>query len=297
MGSPEFAVPTLDALINEKYDIIAVYTQPPRPAGRGQHPRPTPVENRARLAGLEVRTPRNFKDPSDVRAFLDLKADIAVVIAYGLILPVPILEGARLGAINLHASLLPRWRGAAPIQRAIMAGDQQSGVSLMKMEAGLDTGPVYTSRAVTIDDNTTAVNLHDRLAGLSAELLINHIDQIAEIIPSPQDHESAIYAEKISKAEAKINWNEPASRVLRHIHGLSPFPGAWSELAGERIKFHHVALDGRSGQPGTILDDRMLIACGEGAIAPKMIQREGRRPTEINAALNGLGTIQGKQFT
>lgn len=294
MGSPEFSVPTLEALIDSPHDIIAVYTQPPRPAARGKAPRPTAVHTRALEANLPVHTPLNFKNPDDIETFRAHKADLAIVIAYGLILPQSILDAPIQGALNLHASLLPRWRGAAPIHRAIMAGDKETGTCLMQMTAGLDQGPVLARTTTPITADTTTGDLHDILAELSAQLLMDNLPKLADLTPIPQPDQGITYAEKISKSEAEINWALPASHIRAQIHGLSPFPGAWSMFEGERIKFHRVELAEGQGQPGQILDQNMRIACGEGAILPLEIQRAGKRTMSAEDALRGLGDIQNK---
>ncbi len=294
MGSPEFSVPTLEALMGSGHEIVAVYSQPPRPAGRGKALRPTPVHQCAEKAGIEVRTPLDFKAREAVEAFEALEADLAVVIAYGLILPQAILDAPRLGCVNLHASLLPRWRGAAPIQRAIMAGDAETGICLMQMEAGLDTGPVLAREKLAILPQMTTGDLHDLLADLSAKTLMENLDHIEDLTPEPQPETGVVYAEKISKDEAGINWSRPAKNLRNHIHGLSPFPGAWSELEGERIKFHRVELAEGAGIPGEILDDEFRIACGAGALLPTEIQHAGKRAMPTHDALLGMGSIQLK---
>ncbi len=294
MGSPDFSVPTLEALIGSEHEIAAVYSQPPRPAGRGKALRTTPVHQCAEAAGIEVRTPLNFKKPEEIKEFQELEADLAVVIAYGMILPQEILDAPKHGCVNLHASLLPRWRGAAPIHRAIMAGDEETGVCLMQMEAGLDTGPVLACEKQAIKPEMTTGDLHQILASLSSKILIDNLNQLPSLKAEPQPENGVIYAEKITKEEALINWNLPAKSIRCHIHGLSPFPGAWSELEGERIKFHRVEVAKGEGASGQILDDQFRIACGEAALMPIEIQRAGKRAMPTSQALLGMGEIQSK---
>ncbi len=296
MGSPEFSVPSLEALMESPHEIAAVYSQPPRKAGRGKSLRVTPVHDLAQKAGLLIRNPLNFSDFSDIEAFRTLEADIAIVIAYGLLLPQSVLDAPRLGCVNLHASLLPRWRGAAPIHRAIMAGDRETGVCLMQMDAGLDTGDVLAKVSTPIDPMTTTGDLHDQLAELSAQLLLANLDNIENLSPKPQSEDGVEYAAKISKDEAKINWNFSARALQCHIHGLSPFPGAWSTLSGERIKFHRVEVVDIRGEPGQIADDQLTITCGDGALRPKEIQRAGKRAMPIAEALNGLDFAIGQKL-
>ena len=285
MGTPDFSVPALEA-IAAGHEVVAVYTQPARAAGRGQKPRPSPVAVMAERLGLEVRTPEHLRDDSALEALTALQADVAVVVAYGLILPQAVLDAPRLGCLNIHASILPRWRGAAPIQRAIMAGDPETGVAIMQMEAGLDTGPVLAEARTIIGPEDTAADLHDRLSRMGAELIIDVLDQLP--LPArPQAETGAIHAEKISKSEAKIDWTEPAAMVDRHIRGLSPFPGAWCLAGGERLKITRSRLaSSGEGTPGTVLDG-LCIACGDGAIEVLEAQREGRRPMPADELLKG----------
>ncbi len=296
MGSPDFSVPTLSSLIASGHEIVAVYSQPPRAAGRGKKERPTPVHALAERAGLNVRTPLNFKDPKDIAAFDALNADIAIVIAYGLILPQALLDAPRLGCVNLHASLLPRWRGAAPIHRAIMAGDFETGVCLMQMEAGLDTGPVLAKTSTQISEQITTGELHNTLADISAKLLIDNLDQIESLTPVAQSSTGILYAEKISKSESEIDWNKSAIEVKNHIHGLSPFPGAWSTYRGERIKFHEVELLNDQAEAGCVFDANFSISCGSGAIRPITLQREGKRAMASQEVLRGLEFNIGDQL-
>lgn len=295
MGSPAFALPQLEALIAAGHEIACVYSQPPRPAGRGKQERQTPVHAFAASRGIEVRTPKSLKSAEEQGAFAALKLDLAIVVAYGLILPKPILDAPRLGALNLHASLLPRWRGAAPIQRAIMAGDRITGVQVMRMEEGLDTGAVLASveTPIDVDDNTST--LHDRLAALAAPLLIETLRELeaGRAIETPQSEEGVTYAHKITPAEARIDWTRPAREVDWHIRGLAPQPGAWFELNGARIKVLHSRVGLGNGAPGEALDDALLIACGEGALRLLTVQREGRGPLDAAEFLRGVQVPAG----
>ncbi len=296
MGTPDFSVAAL-ARLHAAHEIAAVYTQPPRPAGRGQQARPSPVQAFAEQNNLQVRTPKSLK-AEDVQAeFAAWKADVAVVAAYGLILPQVILDTPRLGCINIHASLLPRWRGAAPIQRAIMAGDDVSGVTIMQMDAGLDTGAMLLTRDVPIDGATTASALHDQLADIGGDLVLAALSGLAEGILSavPQPHDGVTYAAKIDKAEARIQFDRPAPEVLRHIHGLSPFPGAWFAHKGERIKVLKAELVASQGPAGALLDDNLTIACAEGSIRALTVQRAGKAPADAAAFLRGYALPRGTQ--
>ena len=278
MGTPDFSVSVLDQLVSAGHEIACVYSQPPRPAGRGKKPRPSPVQRRAEELGLQVRTPLNFKAEADCQAFADLNAEAAVVVAYGLILPQAILDAPERGCFNIHASLLPRWRGAAPIQRAIMAGDTETGVCIMQMEAGLDTGPVLLRSETPITATDTAATLHDRLTEMGAGLMVEALAKLDTLTAVPQPEEGMTYAAKIDKAEAKIDWAKPAIEVDRLIRGISPFPGAWFELNGERVKALHSELADGDGPAGTVLDDRLTIACGEGAVRLLKVQKAGKGP-------------------
>ncbi len=285
MGSPDFSVPVLEAL-HQAHEIVAVYCQPPRPAGRGKADRPTPVHARALGLGLPVRHPVSLRGDEAAREFTALGADVAVVVAYGLILPQAILDAPRLGCLNIHASLLPRWRGAAPIHRAIMAGDAETGICIMQMEAGLDTGPVLLREAIAIGAEETTADLHDRLSGLGARLIVQALDRLP-LQAVPQAEQGVTYAAKIDKAEARVDWTKPAIVVDRLIRGLSPFPGAWCDVGGERVKLLRCRLAAGNGAPGQVLD-RMVIACGTGAIEVLEAQREGKRPAAVRDLLNGL---------
>lgn len=285
MGTPDFSVPALRA-IAARHDVAAVYSQPPRAAGRGQKPRPSPVHRAAETLGIPVRTPERLKSPEEQAAFAAIGADVAVVVAYGLILPQPVLDAPRLGCLNIHASLLPRWRGAAPIHRAIMAGDAETGVAIMQMQAGLDTGPVLAEARTPIGPEDTTADLHDRLAEMGAALIGDVLDRLP-LPAAPQPSEGVTYAQKIDKAEARIDWALPAPQVDRQIRGLSPFPGAWCMLGGERIKLLRSRLAAGAGAPGTVLQG-FTIACGTGAVEVLEAQREGKRPMPAAEVLRGL---------
>jgi methionyl-tRNA formyltransferase len=285
MGSPVFAVPALRALA-ARHRVLAVYAQPARPAGRGQAPRPTPVAAAAAALGLPVRTPSSLRDPAEQAAFAALGAAVAVVVAYGLILPRPVLAAPALGCLNVHASLLPRWRGAAPIHRAVMAGDSETGICIMQMEAGLDTGPVILRRAVPIGPADTTGDLHDRLAGLGAAMIVEALDRLPGLLPEPQPDEGVTYAAKIDKAEARIDWTRPAAEVDATIRGLSPFPGAWCLAQGERLKILRSRVVAGQGAAGAVLPG-LAVACGQGAIAVLEAQREGRRPLPAAEIVKG----------
>ena len=287
MGTPEFSVPALDALVEAGHGIAAVYTQPPRPAGRGKKDRPTPVHDRASALGLEVRHPKSLRSEEAQAEFAALDADLAVVVAYGLILPQPVLDAPTHGCLNIHASLLPRWRGAAPIHRAIMAGDSETGVCIMQMEAGLDTGPVLLREATPIGPEETTGDLHDRLSAMGARLIVEALARLPELPPHSQPEEGVTYAQKIDKAEARIDWTRPAAEVDRLIRGLSPFPGAWCEIGGERIRLLRSRLAVGNGAPGTHLGG-FGIACGNGAVQITEAQRQGKRAMPADEVLRGL---------
>jgi len=293
MGTPDFAVPTLRALAARGHDIVAVYTREAKPAGRGMKLQPTPVEQEARKLGLPVLTPKTLRTAEAAAEFAAFNANAAVVVAYGMILPQPILDAPKFGCFNLHGSLLPRWRGAAPINRAIMAGDAESGVMVMKMDIGLDTGDVAMTARLPITETMTAIDLHDALAPVGAKLMADAIDALerGELSFTKQPEAGVTYAAKIDKAEARIDWTKPAHEVLRHIHGLSPFPGAWCEwpIEGEpvRIKLLRCELARGSGEPGALLDDQLTIACGDGAIRVKQLQRAGKQPMSADEFLRG----------
>ncbi len=287
MGTPDFSVPVLDALVAAGHEIAAVYCQPPRPAGRGKKDRPSPVQRRAEALGLPVRFPVSLKDPAAQAEFAALQADVAVVVAYGLILPQPVLDAPTHGCLNIHASLLPRWRGAAPIHRAIMAGDAETGVCIMQMEAGLDTGPVLLREATDIGPEETTGALHDRLSAMGARLVAQALAQLPSLTPTTQPEDGVTYAAKIDKAEARVDWTRPAVDVDRLIRGLSPFPGAWCEVQGERVKLLGSHLAEGTGTPGQVLDG-FTITCGDGAVTVTMVQRPGKRGMLAAEALRGL---------
>ena len=286
MGTPEFSVPSLQALA-KAHEIVCVYCQPPRPAGRGKALRATPVQQAAEDLGLPVRHPSSLRSAEDQAAFAGLKADIAVVVAYGLILPQPVLNAPAFGCVNIHASLLPRWRGAAPIHRAILAGDPETGVCLMQMDAGLDTGPVLLRAATPIGAEETTADLHDRLSRMGADLVVSALPRLSSLVPVPQAADGVTYAAKIDKSEARIDWTAPAPVIDRQIRGLSPFPGAWCEIAGERVKFLRCRLAEGQGAPGQVLHG-LTIACGTGAVEITLAQREGKRPALAAEVLRGF---------
>lgn len=287
MGTPEFSVPPLNALVEAGHEIACVYTQPPRPAGRGKKDRPSPVHQRAEALGLAVRHPKSLKSDDAQQDFAALKPDIAVVVAYGLILPQPVLEAPIHGCLNIHASLLPRWRGAAPIHRAIMAGDSETGVCIMQMEAGLDTGPVLLREATSIGETDTTGDLHDRLSDMGARLIADTLNHLETLTPQPQPENGTTYAEKIDKAEARVTWTRPAREVARHINGLSPFPGAWADIAGERVKFLRARATDGNLATGTHLGE-FTIACQTGAVQILEAQRQGKRPMTADEFLRGM---------
>ena len=304
MGTPEFSVPTLNEILGAGHDVVAVYTQPPRPAGRGMGVKPSPVHAFAEAAGLEVRHPTSLNDDDAAGAFEALEADVAVVIAYGLILPQRILDAPRHGCLNMHASQLPRWRGAAPIQRAIMAGDEETAAMVMRMEAGLDTGPICLGERVAIGPDMTAGELHDRLSRVGADLMVRALAALerGSLEEIAQPKEGVTYAQKIDKAESAIDFTKPAADVHNHIRGLSPFPGAWFELKQvgrpERIKVLRssvIATAGDYGAAGTFIDACMGIACGEGAVRCIELQRAGRKPMRLADFLHGMAIGEGSR--
>nr|WP_294846588.1 methionyl-tRNA formyltransferase [uncultured Sphingomonas sp.] len=320
MGSPDFAVPTLDALVAAGQEVVAAYTQPPRPKGRGKGMQPTAVETRARELGIEVRSPKTLRSEEEQAAFAALHADVAVVAAYGLILPQPILDAPQHGCLNVHGSILPRWRGAAPVQRAIMAGDDATGVTIMQMESGLDTGPMLLIQELPIG-NKNAAQLTDELALLGAEMMVHVLSDLPAFLPVTQPEQGVTYAAKISKDEARLDWSRPAADLQRHVQGLAPFPGAWFEVNGERVKvleamvFPHdrhpresgvpasfsLASDGGKrdsrlrGNDGEVIDDLLLIRCGTDALRPTLVQRAGKGAMTTADLLRGFpiptGTI------
>jgi methionyl-tRNA formyltransferase len=295
MGTPEFAVPTLDALVEAGHEVAAVYSQPPRPAGRGKALRLSPVQQRAEALGIEVRTPLSLKDPDAQAAFAALELDSAVVAAYGLILPRPILEAPRLGCLNVHASLLPRWRGAAPIQRAILAGDAITGVTIMQMEEGLDTGPMLATMATKVD-RKTAGELTEELARLGAQWMVEVLGRLDRIGPRPQPGDRATYAPKIRKEEARLDFTRHALELERQVRAFNPAPGAWFEFAGERLKLLAADAVQVEGEPGTVLDEWLTIACGVGGLVPTLIQRPGRAPMSGAELLRGFPILPGTKL-
>ncbi|OJI93229.1 methionyl-tRNA formyltransferase [Planktotalea frisia] len=296
MGTPDFSVPVLDALIAAGHEIAAVYCQPPRPAGRGKKERPTPVHARALALGLDVRHPVSLKGADEQQAFAALNADVAVVVAYGLILPQIILDAPKRGCLNIHASLLPRWRGAAPIHRAILAGDAETGVCIMQMEAGLDTGPVLLREAITIGAEETTGVLHDRLSAMGARLVCDALDQLDDLAAEVQSEDGVTYASKIDKAEAQVNWNQSATQIDRQIRGLSPFPGAWTLLGGVRVKLLASRVVSGAGAVGQALDDSLTIACEQGAIQVIRAQKAGKGAQDAQEFLRGTPVPKGTQF-
>lgn len=303
MGTPDFAVPTLAELLGAGHDIASVYTRRPRKAGRGMGERRSPVHEFAEAHGLEVCTPRTLKGAADRQAFSDLDLDVAVVVAYGLILPRPVLDAPRLGCLNLHASLLPRWRGAAPIQRAVMAGDKETGIMVMQMEEGLDTGPILLGERVPIGPETTAGSLHDDLARIGASLMVRALAALERgaLEATPQAVDGAIYADKIGKSEARIDWTRPADELDCHIRGLTPFPGAYFEVSrngkSTRIKIVRARPVQASGMPGEVLDGELTVACGSGALRLFELQREGKAPMTAEEFLRGFDLPVGSRLT
>lgn len=304
MGSPEFSTLTLKALVDAGHDVVCVYSQPPRPAGRGKTLRKTPVHALADELGIDVRTPVSLKGEAEQAAFAALGADIGVVVAYGLLLPRAVLDAPKHGCVNLHGSLLPRWRGAAPIQRAVMAGDARTGVQVMQMEAGLDTGPVMLSAEAAIFPRDTSADLHDRLAAMGAELMIEALAAIeaGTAVFTPQSEDGVTYAHKISSEEARIDWTRSGEEVSAHIRGLSPFPGAWFELedaeGSKRIKvLGAVCAPDESGEPGLVLDDELLIGCGSGAVRLLRLQKAGKGAMDADVFLRGTPINKGQRLS
>ena len=296
MGTPKFSVPALKALDQSKHQICAVYSQPPRPAGRGKKLNLTEVHKEALDLGLTVHAPRNFKSEKDQKIFRELKADIAVVVAYGLILPNQILSSPKLGCVNIHASLLPRWRGAAPIQRAIMEGDDETGICIMKMDEGLDTGPVLSSRKIQITENDTAKILSERLSLVGSNLIVEVLDKLSDYKVQSQSTVGITYASKIHKSEAKIDWSLPAQTIDRKIRALSPFPGAWTEINGERVKLLASKVIDKENEPGMILDAGFSIACGQKAVEITEAQRPGKSVQKTDVFLRGFRLQQGSKL-
>jgi len=300
MGTPDFSVSILDALVAAGHEVVCVYSQPPRPAGRGQQLQASPVHRRAEALGIEVRTPKSLRKPDEQAEFAALNLDCAIVAAYGLILPQAILDAPRLGCVNVHASLLPRWRGAAPIQRAILAGDGETGVTIMQMDAGLDTGAMLLKDALPITARMNAADLHDALAAMGARLMVQALPGIADctLTPVAQPEEGVTYAAKLSKEEGRLDLTRPAAELDRQVRGLTPWPGTWIDLAsGEKLKvLDAVAVDG-SGEPGTLLDAAPTLACGQGALRLNRVQRPGKGPVDGAAFLRGFPHQMGQKIT
>ncbi len=301
MGTPDFAVPPLLEIVGQGHDVVACYTQPPRRAGRGMEEKKTPVHRQAEMLGIPVLTPASLRDVSEQSRFAEFQPDVAVVVAYGLLLPETILSAPEYGCLNLHASLLPRWRGAAPINRAIMAGDRETGIEVMQMEKGLDTGPVFMAERIEIGPDMTAGDLHDRLSVLGGDLIVRALAALSRraLSAAPQSEEGVTYAPKLSKSETRIQWQNPADMVHNHIRGLSPFPGAWCEMMFgsklERVKVLRSRLAERAGdgQTGEVLDDQLTIACGDGAVQLLELQRAGKRPMKTEEFQRGAKISAG----
>lgn len=289
MGTPDFSVSILDALVDAGHEVVAVYSQPPRPSGRGKKERPSPVQARAEALGLPVRHPVSLKGAEEQAEFAGFDADVAVVVAYGLILPQAVLDAPKLGCLNIHASLLPRWRGAAPIHRAIMAGDAETGICIMQMEAGLDTGPVLLREATAIEADETTGALHDRLATMGARMIAQTLQQLPDLTPQVQSEDGVTYASKIDKAEARIDWAGSATQIARLVNGLSPFPGAWTEADGERVKLLKARVAGVDLPAGKLLIDggKLFAGCGEGAIEVIRLQRSGKKAGDASVVTQG----------
>jgi len=296
MGTPDFSLSALQAILSAGHNIVAVYSQMPRPAGRGKKDRQSPVHEFASNLNIPIHTPLNFKNISEVDVFKKLNLDLAVVVAYGLLLPQEILDAPKFGCLNIHASLLPRWRGAAPIQRAIMAGDQKTGIGIMQMEAGLDTGPIILQKPLAIAENDTAGSLHDKLSTLGAETITEALCCLSDLSAVPQNSDGVIYAEKIKKSEAHIDWSKPANDLKNHIHGMSPFPGAWTEFNGERLKVLSVEISDQSGPSGQMISAPLTIACGNKSLNIIRAQRAGKGPMNIDDLMRGVHIKLGATF-
>lgn len=298
MGTPDFAVAALDALVAAGHEIACVYCQPPRPAGRGHKLQPSAVQRRAEALGLPVRTPLSFKKDAAARAdFAALNLDVAVVAAYGLILPEEVLNAPRLGCINIHASLLPRWRGAAPIQRAILAGDGKTGISIMQMDKGLDTGPVFLMGETPITPQTTASTLHDALAALGGKLIVEALERLDTLTAVPQTDEGAIYAPMLKKEEGRVDWTRSAPEIARQIRALNPWPGVWCQHGAERLKILEAEAVEGDGAPGAIVGKELVVACGAGALKLNVVQPEGRKAMDGAAFANGARLTDGERLT
>jgi len=298
MGSPDFSVPTLEAIIAAGHEVACVYSQPPRPAGRGKQLTKTAVHEAADRHGIEVRTPVNFKAAEDREAFAALKLDTAVVVAYGLLLPKAVLDAPRLGCFNIHGSILPRWRGAAPIHRAVMAGDAVTGVQVMRMDVGLDTGPVMLTATTPISEEDTTGSVHDRLSALGAKLMVEGLAllEAGPVTLVEQAGEGVTHAAKVSPAEARIDWRKSGVEVSAHIRGLSPFPGAWFEVEGQRVKVLHAKAEIGGGEPGLVIDDNLLVACGEGAVRLTRLQRAGKGQMTAEEFQRGARINRGERL-
>ena len=302
LGTPDFSVPVLAALIEAGHEIVAAYSQPPAPRGRGHALKPSPVHAFAESRGIPVRTPASMRDVAEIAAFQALGADAAVVVAFGQILPVEVIDAPKFGTLNLHASLLPRWRGAAPIQRAVMAGDAVTGVEVMRITEGLDEGPVLATATVRIGPLDTAGTVHDRLSAAAAELIVRTLPEVAagRAVETPQAQDGVTYAKKIRAKEARIDWSKPGREVDWKIRGLSPFPGAWFVLPTEkgevRVKALLSTYEEADGEPGTLLDDRLLVACGEGAVRLLKVQREGKSAQDAEVFLRGQPVPAGTRL-
>jgi methionyl-tRNA formyltransferase len=296
MGTPEFAVAALKALVTAGNDIVCVYSQPPKPAGRGHEVKKTPIHLAAEAAGIPVRTPKSLKSVEEQQAFRELNADIAVVAAYGLILPKAILDAPKFGCINIHGSILPRWRGAAPIHRALLAGDKESGITIMQMDEGLDTGAMLMVKSLPIQANTTAQILHDALRDMGAEMIVQAVKDLPEgkLKAVTQPAEGATYAHRLSREEGKVDWKEEADALERKVRALNPWPGVFFESKGGRIKILEARVEKKSGAPGTVLDDQFTVACGKDALVLNRVQREGRSPMEGSAFLRGFTVKPGE---
>ena len=298
LGTPDFAAATLARLIRDQHDIACVYAQPARPAGRGQRAQASPVESLARAHGLAVRTPAKLRDEAEIACFAALALDAAIVAAYGLILPRGLLDAPRLGCFNVHASLLPRWRGAAPIQRAILAGDAETGITIMRMDEGLDTGPMLAQERIAIAPDMTGGALHDALAALGARLMADSLPRIADgtLGATKQPETGVTTAPKIDKSELAIDWSRPAAEIARQVRAFAPKPGAHADLLGERLKILGAEPAAGAGAPGTLLDARLTVACGEGALRLTRLQRPGKAPLEAQALLRGWRVAAGARF-
>ncbi|WP_173975179.1 methionyl-tRNA formyltransferase [Magnetospirillum sp. LM-5] len=296
MGTPDFSVPILAALIDAGHQVAVVYSQPPRPAGRGHKEQLTPVHAFAQQQGIMVRTPKSLKSEDEQQAFRDLDLDVAVVAAYGLILPPAILAAPRRGCLNVHASLLPRWRGAAPIQRAIEAGDTETGVTIMQMDQGLDTGAMLLVERLPITAATGAQVLHDQLSEMGARLMVDALARLDQLVPVPQPEDGVTYARKLAKDEGKLDWTRPAAELDRLVRAFTPWPGVWCEAAGERLKVLEASLADASGPSGTVLDDQLTVACGQGALRILKAQRPGKGPMAAADLLRGFALPPGTRL-